>query len=116
MGGGVLGLRGGGIGFGLGVALTPGEELEGNNAAPLLIPAAIGAALGAFAGARLGRVTREEAIERIREERAASTRGGASLFDYRLEKKSYVNPVGPSETTNGPFQLTPVSARSRSPV
>jgi hypothetical protein len=96
LGGGILGgLLGGGIGFGLGVAFTPGEDLEGDNAAPLLIPAAIGAALGAFAGAKLGGITRNEAIERIREERAAA-RSTASLPDYRLEKKmSSVNPLRP---------------------
>jgi uncharacterized membrane protein YfcA len=70
-GGAVLGgLLGGGVGFGLGLAFTSGEDLEGNNAAPLLIPAAAGVALGAFVGSRLTRVTREKAIEQIREERA----------------------------------------------
>ena len=76
-----------GLFLGLGADLS-GENLEGRGEAGPLIGAAVGGAIGAFAGARLTRVTREEAIEDIEEERQRSGRAYSRPTRYGLAWRS----------------------------
>jgi hypothetical protein len=77
--GGIIGgLLGGLLGASLELLIETGgdlsgENMEGRGEAGLIFGAAIGAGAGAVLGVHLGRVTRQEAIEKIREERRRQT-------------------------------------------